>query len=80
MPDLDQPGLTCAECGAFNPDPIEARCISCESRQLRRVDPIEEAIRDALAHAENALAANELDRERLLAIITKLTFALGSVS
>lgn len=43
----------CAECAEIQQVPAIARCDACGSRQLRRLDPTEEGLRDLLADLDN---------------------------
>lgn len=67
----------CAECATVQDIPAVAECEHCGSSQLRRVDPLEDALRDVLAELDVLIAENSAQREIILRAITKLTFVLG---
>lgn len=66
----------CRECGEAVSDPIIGEC-HCGSRYIRGVDPIEDALRDAMDSLNQLLKRNEADRDLILAAMTKVTFAMG---
>lgn len=60
-----KPDAKCEECGHRFECPAIAECPECESSQVRRIDPRDEGISDALAELDNIAASLEGINQRL---------------
>ncbi len=62
---LTKPDARCEECGERFVCPAVARCPECDSKQVRRLDPRNEAIGEALAELDCIESEMDSIRRRL---------------
>jgi primosomal protein N' len=70
----------CRECQRTFTLPVIGKCPHCDSRQIGRVSPLEEPVRDLLAEVDTARAEGRLALERLDRIADAAEKLLKAVS